>query len=702
MDRPMSTKLNEPFQQQSNYNQTNLNQTNLNQSNFNQPNFNQFDQAFKPIALPNTQQVSQPFVAMDERENMFNNQTINKSQTDIKHKLEEINKNRMSEVPNMMNQRPPTPDFLKPVNTNPNKIENNQYSNTSNQYSNTSNQYSNTSNQYSNTSNQYSNGIQDLNTNVTSFHGLSNDSGDDLYSLGNFDKPLIVNEIVEDESSFEDRLKKLQNDRNKLGPIQQNQNEINMLGLQPSSNQQQQSFNQPQLQRQLPQQQLQMQMPQQQLQMQMPQQQLQMQMPQQQLPQQQLPQFNFNQQQMQIPQQQLQIPQQQLQIPQQQMQIPQQQQMQIPQQQQMQIPQQQIQMPQQQQMQMPQQQQMPQINFNHQQQPHQIQPKNQLQSQQLQSQQLDNNYSIINQQSRVSTSDLYNDVMNINSSSIYYQQLVEKLQKENEELKNNNDSKLFKLKEQVQQEYELLRTKQEEVNNKLLLLNNKEIEIKQLVETYNNISKIQYLQLEISNENNSEYTYNLGIPIKNVLGIKLVSYTIPEPKYNIENNKNNLLLVKVDDVTYNIELNNGLYNIELLINEINRLLENNKLNISVKTTLDQKVLFVSENNFDLLPTTLLINNLGYSNAEYSNNKEYKSTKVWDLRLDNKVYLYLDNLSDNPFGVLYFNNLSNTNLQFKFDKPFMLNKLDIKLLDSKGMKYEMNNLPHVLSFVVEHI
>jgi len=665
MDRPMATKVNDPFTQNQIYNNQPQNNSQLNNTQLNnsQLNNSQFDQAFKPISLPSENNYSEMNynAFSNQTNNAFNNQTINKSQTDIKHKLEEINKNRMSEVPSMVNKRPPTPDFLKPINTNPTKIENNNNYNNSNQFNNNnynSNQYNNNNNNYNSNQDMHNNTIQDLNTSVTSFHGLSNDSGDDLYSLGNFDKPIFSNEIVEDNSSFEDRLKKLQSDRNNLGPIQQNQNDLNTLGIQ------QQQQQQPSLQQQ------------QQLHMQQQPQQLQ-------------PSLHLQMQQQQQPQPPLQpsYPPQQLQ-PSYLQQQPQQQQPSYLQQPQQQQPSYLQQQPQQlqpsylQHQQQPQQQQQLQIQ---QQQPSYLQQQQQQPSYLQQQQQQQQNNQLI----QISPQQVQQQHFLIPSPSITNPLI--KQTSPNQELNNLQN---------VNKEYELLKLKQEEINNKLLLLNNKEIEMKQLVNTYNSIIRLQHLQLEVSNESESEYTYTFGVPIKNVMSIKLISHTIPEPKYNIETNKNNLLLFKVNDTTHNIELNSGLYNIELLINEINRLLESNNLNISTKISLDQKIVFTSENNFDILPTSLLVNNLGFSNEEYSNNNEYKSNKVWDLRLDNKVYLYLDNLSDNPFGVLYFNNLSNTNLQFKFDKPFNLNKLDIKLLDTKGMKYNMNNLPHVLSFVLE--
>ena len=51
-------------------------------------------------------------------------------------------------------------------------------------------------------------------------HGLADDNGKDLYNLDNIDKPLLDGEIIEDTSSFEDRLKRLQSDREKLKPVE--------------------------------------------------------------------------------------------------------------------------------------------------------------------------------------------------------------------------------------------------------------------------------------------------------------------------------------------------------------------------------------------------------------------------------------------------------------------------------------------------
>ena len=67
------------------------------------------------------------------------------------------------------------------------------------------------------------------------FNGLANDTGDNLFSIDNIDKPLIDGEILVDETKFEDRLKQLKMDRENLKPITQG-NQIDFTSDQFSKN----------------------------------------------------------------------------------------------------------------------------------------------------------------------------------------------------------------------------------------------------------------------------------------------------------------------------------------------------------------------------------------------------------------------------------------------------------------------------------
>ncbi len=102
----------------------------------------------------------------------------------------------------------------------------------------------------------------------------------------------------------------------------------------------------------------------------------------------------------------------------------------------------------------------------------------------------------------------------------------------------------------------------------------------------------------------------------------------------------------------------------------------------------------------ILPTTLSTDNLGFTLSNESK-QIHIADRIWDLRLIDKIYLFLNNLSDEvPFGILHFNGKSVC--QFKFEKPFNIDKLEIEFKDSKGLPVNFYNLPHNLSFMIEKI
>ena len=69
-----------------------------------------------------------------------------------------------------------------------------------------------------------------------------------------------------------------------------------------------------------------------------------------------------------------------------------------------------------------------------------------------------------------------------------------------------------------------------------------------------------------------------------------------------------------------------------------------------------------------------------------------------MRLNDKIYLYLNNISDEPFGMLNFNGLSNCQLQF--EQPISLDNLEVSFKDEDGDNYDFNNLKHSLNFQIE--
>lgn len=535
------------------------------------------DDAFRPIVDSLTDQ------------DKFNDYDTGRSIDDVKSRMHSVQQSRDNEL-NMRPQRPSTPDFLKPKKTSI-RVDSDNDRGTSE--STTNQKQNNTVPDFKNINqSEFNNG----------FHGLSNDTCGDLFSLDNIDKPLIDENIIEDNASFDERLQRLQSERDNVGQIEQSQKNIDFTDV---------NFS---------------------------------------------PTMNDNR-----------------------------------------------------------------INnrISH------IQNEQNYQNSNISREQ---NYQNSNQQNR---SGKYDDIkssiksarININEDNqkmIQYQQLMEKMQNENNHLKSiirefeseqgNEIEKINKIKEQIAIEFKNLNLKSEEIdtkesglNLKEIELNKKEVEIRQLIANYDYLFKSSHLQFEVSNnENKASYIWTTNI-IKNVIGIKLMSYSLPIPRFNIEEHKNNVFTFKVNGDEFSVVLSTGKYSIDELIHILNIKLSKINTKLSIKVNNEQRVIFESSDendNLEIIPTLMSKENLGWVFSAKTGHS-HLSDKIWDLRIDDKVYLYLNNLSEEiPFGILYFNGQSVS--QFKFHDPFDITQLEIVFKDSKGMNYNFYGLPHSLSFLIEKI
>jgi hypothetical protein len=78
---------------------------------------------------------------------------------------------------------------------------------------------------------------------------------------------------------------------------------------------------------------------------------------------------------------------------------------------------------------------------------------------------------------------------------------------------------------------------------------------------------------------------------------------------------------------------------------------------------------------------------------------FVADRTWDLRVEDKIFLYIDNInSEIPFAVLYNNNQGN--YQFSFDKPCELNNLELIFKDSKKRPYYFHNLRYSINIQLE--
>ena len=267
---------------------------------------------------------------------------------------------------------------------------------------------------------------------------------------------------------------------------------------------------------------------------------------------------------------------------------------------------------------------------------------------------------------------------------------LEELKKENEKLKlqlKQSPQKSDNLKKEIIAEFEKLKLRD-------MMITKKETELKLLLNKYNYLYGTTNIQLDISpSESNSNYTFNFN-KIENIVGIKLMSYSVPQVRYNIEEGKNNLFKLKIAEEIINIKINTGKYTIENLIKVLNEKTDKIKFDLNY----EQKIEIKSENYFDIIPTILSKEILGFG-APCTENKTYTANKSWDLRTEDKIFLFLNNLDETtPFAVLYQNNQGN--YQFKFEDPIILDKLELEFKDSKGRPYNFFGLNYSINVQLE--
>jgi hypothetical protein len=269
------------------------------------------------------------------------------------------------------------------------------------------------------------------------------------------------------------------------------------------------------------------------------------------------------------------------------------------------------------------------------------------------------------------------------------------------ELNSNSDLSdgSNELRKKIIEEWRKLEEKSSVVDINLKLLQQKELElvnkeedIKKLMASYNYMFMTKYLQLEVtSNDMISSYSYPFN-SINNVVGIKLLSYSLPQSRYNITDS-NNKLTITIDEDESIIILDNGYYTITDLIEILNK-----KSNLNFELSINQKVKVSCDNIFSIEKSVLLNKVLGFE-ERLEGEKEYNAAKLFDLRVDNKVYLFLKNLNaTEPFGVLHFHGQSIC--EFRLNNPINLDYLEIEFRDNNDNVYNFYNLPHYLSFQLE--
>ena len=330
----------------------------------------------------------------------------------------------------------------------------------------------------------------------------------------------------------------------------------------------------------------------------------------------------------------------------------------------------------------------------------------------LKEKELEKNELSNNSQSKTATThkEIFDQLKKLNKNLLNQ---VSILKKELEDIKLDKTTKFDQIKEEISEEFNKLQEDKQYNDNKIkeieqlnLLTTNKlnelkikenellirETEFNKLYSQYSVLLKNKKYQIEISPDNSiSSYRFNLSNQI-NITGIKLLNYSIPNKKYNIEENINNIFSYMIDNKTYNLNLSTGFYTIELLIEKLNEN-ENIKFKLDIFT---QKIQIDSENVLKLINTNLSIM-LGFKNYE-SYSSHILADVIYDLRIDNKVYLYINNIVSKPFAILNPNNTT-TESEFLFEESTQIDFFDIIFKDSKGNNINFYDINHYLNLEV---
>jgi len=269
---------------------------------------------------------------------------------------------------------------------------------------------------------------------------------------------------------------------------------------------------------------------------------------------------------------------------------------------------------------------------------------------------------------------------------------VEKIKKENEILKNqlNNfdNNKMELVKQDIILEFEKL-------NNKEALITKKMEEMKILMKKYQYLYGTSNIQLDISpDEPLSNFSFEFET-IENIIGIKLMSYSIPEARYNIESEKNNIFQIKnINNEIIELKLNSGKYSIESLLEKLNTKSEKYKFQLNV----EQFVEISSDESFEIISTPLSREVLGFTSI-CKDNLKFVADKSWDLRIQEKIFLFINNIDNTrPFTVLYKNNQGNNSI--KFEELIKLDKLELSFKDSNGRAFNFYGLKYNLNIQLE--
>ena len=211
-------------------------------------------------------------------------------------------------------------------------------------------------------------------------------------------------------------------------------------------------------------------------------------------------------------------------------------------------------------------------------------------------------------------------------------------------------------------------------------------------------SKIETMTIDITPDDDLEKKYYSDFMIdfkekynttyKNARNFKLKLKTLCELQPKIDENSNNLVIV-INNETKRIELEEGYYTLDELVEGITANLED--VNIVCKKDKKGRVIFENTENEDFEIDCLdksFAKYLGFCEDNYNGDSKYVSENISSL-LINKIYLYIPNISDEVFCTIDKN--KKIDLNYENDEP--INELDCLIIQIKDIETNEENYFH---------
>ncbi len=274
---------------------------------------------------------------------------------------------------------------------------------------------------------------------------------------------------------------------------------------------------------------------------------------------------------------------------------------------------------------------------------------------------------------------------------------------------NINSSDKKKLLELIKKAKKINKQKEDELDNSSEESSEKpKRKVKFADEKVNKSKKVKLISINAEEHTEPEYfsDYMVDLPdkYKNVTGIEVLDYNFPKDLCKINKNNNQLEII-MDGEEKLIELEDGEYSIDEIIDGLQSAFDDNNMALSIDIDNDEHIVLSStDKEFSFKNEENSLGKiLGFTEDEYKDDRVYKSENKYSLV--SKIYLYIENISpQEPFGIIDLKSNKKNPLIKHFNQPIseikeMILKFKRRPTDEDDL-VNFSNKPHKLTFKIE--